>query len=835
MDERKTLDDRQKMTELERLRHSAAHVMATAIAKLWPDAQFASGPAVENGFYYDLECSHRISPEDFPAIEAEMKKEIKANHTFEKITVTRGQALKDAQEGRLGALGARPGSPSKFKIGNLEAIPEGEPITYFKSGDFVDLCAGPHVMRTGNIGAFKLTSVASAYYKGDERNPQLQRIYGTAFKNKTALDEYFKMIEEAKRRDHRKIGAEMGLFAIDTEYVGPGLPLWLPKGTAIVEELEKLAKETEFAAGYVRVKTPHIAREKMYLTSGHLPVLYAESMFPPMELRERGEKGGAGVPPAVSGVAPETSSGAKYSKRRLPHFERPWAKYMVTFSTNGRRPLAESARDIVLKSLLFMHEQRRYELYAACVMPDHVHLLFEPQIKEQDKEGKPVFWPLPEILHSIKSFTAHEINKAQETKGNPVWEKESFDRILRGDSDMEEKFHYICRNPWDSGAAKQNENYPWLWTPNSPRRDAEEGTRDARAPQSQGSIRVVSGSATVSVAVSGVAPETSPEVERYYLKAMNCPHHHRIFAAEPRSYRDLPLRLAEYGTCYRYEQSGELFGLMRVRSLNMNDAHIYCTPEQFAAEFNAVNEMYLKYFKIFGIEKYVMRFSTHDPSRLTGDNAKFVNEPELWKQTEDLVRKVLIDSKIPYVEVPNEAAFYGPKIDVQVWSVIGREFTLATNQVDFAVPRRFGLVYRDKDNTDKTPLCIHRAPLGTHERFIGFLIEHYAGNFPLWLAPEQVRVMTIGEEEPLVNYAKAIVSELRGNFVRCESDFTSNKINGKIQEAEQAKVHTMLVIGGRDMEAGNVSVRLHGKGNVGAKPEGEVVADILASIKERRA
>jgi threonyl-tRNA synthetase len=325
------------------------------------------------------------------------------------------------------------------------------------------------------------------------------------------------------------------------------------------------------------------------------------------------------------------------------------------------------------------------------------------------------------------------------------------------------------------------------------------------------------------------------EPESYYLKAMNCPHHHRIFAAEPRSYRDLPLRLAEYGTCYRYEQSGELFGLMRVRSLNMNDAHIYCTPEQFAAEFNAVNEMYLKYFKIFGIEKYVMRFSTHDPSRLTGDNAKFVNEPELWKQTEDLVRKVLIESKIPYVEVPNEAAFYGPKIDVQVWSVIGREFTLATNQVDFAVPKRFGLVYRDKDNTDKTPLCIHRAPLGTHERFIGFLIEHYAGNFPLWLAPEQVRVLTIGEEEPLVNYAKAIVNELRASFVRCEADFSSNKINGKIQEAEQAKVHTMLVIGTRDMEAGNVSVRLHGEGNLGAKPKGEVIADILTAIKERRA
>jgi len=318
-----------------------------------------------------------------------------------------------------------------------------------------------------------------------------------------------------------------------------------------------------------------------------------------------------------------------------------------------------------------------------------------------------------------------------------------------------------------------------------------------------------------------------PDVERYYLKAMNCPHHHRIFAAAPRSYRDLPLRLAEYGCCYRYEQSGELIGLMRVRSLNMNDAHIYCAPEQFAAEFNAVNEMYLKYFK-----KYVMRFSTHDPAKL---GQKFVNEPALWKQTEDMVRQVLIDSKINYVEVPNEAAFYGPKIDVQVWSVIGREFTLATNQVDFSQPRNFNLTYRDRDNTDKTPLCIHRAPLGTHERFIGFLIEHYAGNFPLWLAPEQVRVLTIGDDEALVSYAKGIVSELRAHMVRAEGDFGTDKINGKIQRAEEAKVHTMLVIGPRDMQAGTVSVRVHGQGNLGAKPKAEVLADILAAIRERRA
>ena len=657
--ERKTLDDRVKMTELERIRHSAAHVLATAILRLWPDAQFAAGPPVENGFYYDVELAHRIAPEDFAAIEAEMKKEIKANNTFEKVVVTREQALADAQKGRLAALGDR-GAASKFKLDIVQNIPAGEPISYFKNGDFLDLCAGPHVMRTGNIGAFRLTHVASAYYKGDERNPQLQRIYGTAFKNKTEMDAYFTMLEEAKRRDHRKIGAEMGLFALDTEYVGPGLPLWLPKGTAIVEELEKLAKETEFAAGYVRVKTPHIAKEKMYLTSGHLPILYTESMFPPMRIYEDA----------------------------------------------SNKKMAEAAE------------------------------LREERLKLETEPATP------------------EISK----------------RI----SELKDK----------------------------------------------------------SFELSSAAFEVA---EKYYLKAMNCPHHHRIFAAEPRSYRDLPLRLAEYGTCYRYEQSGELFGLMRVRSLNMNDAHIYCTPEQFAAEFNAVNEMYLKYFKIFGIEKYVMRFSTHDPSRLTGDNAKFVNEPELWKQTEDLVRKVLIDSKIPYVEVPNEAAFYGPKIDVQVWSVIGREFTLATNQVDFAVPAKFGLKYRDRDNSEKTPLCIHRAPLGTHERFIGFLIEHYAGNFPLWLAPEQVRVLTLGEDEKLIAYAKSIVDELRGQFVRCEPDFRNDPIKAKIAEAEQAKVHTMLVIGGRDMDAGAVSVRLHGKGNVGAKPKGEVVADILAAIKERRA
>ena len=689
---RKTLEQRSQMSETERLRHSCAHVMATAIARLWPDAQFAAGPPVENGYYYDVELSHRISPDDFEKIEVEMKTVVKANQTFEKVIVTRQEALAYARRGRLAALMDRP-TPSKFKLDILEGIPEGEPISFFKNGDFIDLCAGPHVMRTGNVGAFKLTHVASAYYKGDEKNPQLQRIYGTAFKTRADLDAWFAMLEEAKKRDHRKIGAEMGLFVLDTEYVGPGLPLWLPKGTVIVEELEKLAKETEFAAGYVRVRTPHIAREKMYKTSGHLPY-YAESMFPPMELDALKDR-------------PE--------------------------EIKKRKALREKV------------EELKQQVFATA---EDLKFGNEGLIKDVDLRGK-----------DHEEFLMRKLNA--------LWEEGRLDSGVAGLFGR-----YV------------NEHGNWLLM----------------------------------------------QPELYYLKAMNCPHHHRIFAAEQRSYRDLPLRLAEYGTCYRYEQSGELLGLMRVRSMQMNDAHIYCTPEQFAAEFNAVNEMYLKYFKIFGLEKYQMRFSTHSKEGL---GRKYVDEPELWIQTENMVRDVLKTSGTNYVEAPNEAAFYGPKIDVQVWSAIGREFTIATNQVDFAVPAKFGLVYRDKDNTDKTPLCIHRAPLGTHERFIGFLIEHYAGNFPLWLAPEQVRVLTLGDDEVLVTYSKGIMSELRATMVRAEADFGTDKINGKIQRAEQAKVHTMLVIGARDMEAGAVSVRVHGKGNLGAKPKGEVIAGILAAIQER--
>jgi threonyl-tRNA synthetase len=297
----------------------------------------------------------------------------------------------------------------------------------------------------------------------------------------------------------------------------------------------------------------------------------------------------------------------------------------------------------------------------------------------------------------------------------------------------------------------------------------------------------------------------------YYLKAMNCPHHHKLFDALPRSYRDLPIRFAEYGTCYRYEQSGELMGLMRVRAMNMNDGHIYCTEEQFAEEFRAVNEMYLKYFNIFGIMRYQMRFSTHDPARL---GQKFVDDARLWEKTEKMVRDVLVSSGINFVEVPNEAAFYGPKIDVQVWSTTGREFTLATNQVDFAVPSRFGLVYTTSENKKETPLCIHRAPLGTHERFIGFLIEHFAGDFPVWLAPEQVRVMPVSNK--IASYATIIVQELRARGVRATADLSSEKVGAKIRLAQLEKIPHMLIVGGREEAAGEISLRSRQHGDEGS-------------------
>lgn len=551
--------------------HSSAHLMAEALEFHYPGIKLAIGPPIENGFYYDIDFGdYNFSEEDLPKIEAKMLDLAKEKNPFVRKEVSKADALSYFQERQ-----------DPYKLELIADLADGE-ITFYTQGAFTDLCRGPHIPHTGYIKAVKLISVAGAYWRGDEKNKMLTRIYGITFPKQKELEDYLLLLEEAKKRDHRKLGKELELFTFDDQ-VGPGLPLWLPKGAFLIEQLETLAKQTEKKAGYQRVRTPHIAKESLYLTSGHLPY-YKDSMFPPMEL---------------------------------------------------------------------------------------------------------------------------------------------------------------------------------------------DGTT-------------------------------------YYLKAMNCPHHHKIFDALPRSYKDLPLRLAEYGTCYRYEKSGELFGLMRVRSLQMNDAHIYCTKSQFEAEFKAVNEMYIKYFKIFGIDKYIMRFSTHDPARL---GKKYVDNPKLWLETEDMVRNVLKESGIPYKEVPDEAAFYGPKIDVQIYSVIGREFTLATNQVDFAQPLSFNLTFANQNNEQEHPIVIHRAPLGTHERFLGFLIEHYAGKFPLWLAPEQVRILPISEK--FNEGCKKILQSLENYDIRASVDERGEKVGKKIRDAELEKVPVMLIIGEKELEDGVVSVRKQGEGDKG--------------------
>lgn len=544
---------------LKNKRHTLAHLLAAAVLEQYPDTKLTLGPAIDTGFYYDMEFSKPLTDADLLKIEKTMRKMLPSWKEFTHREVSADEAREIFA-----------GNPYKLEL--IEEIAEkGEKITLYTCGGFTDLCRGGHSDNPAkeiDVESFKLDKIAGAYWRGDEKNKMLTRIYGFAFENKGELDAYMEMLVQAKERDHRKLGKELDLFEFD-EDVGAGLPLWLPNGTVLVEQLEKLAKDTEFRAGYKRVRTPHMAKESMYKKSGHLPY-YEDSMYPPME--------------------------------------------------------------------------------------------------------------------------------------------------------------------YDGG--------------------------------------------------------------KYYLKAMNCPHHHKVFAARPKSYKDLPLRLAEEGTVYRHEKSGELFGLMRVRGMTQNDAHIYCTEEQFAEEFRAVNDLYLKYFKIFGIEKYVMRFSTHAPAEL---GKKYVNEPELWKKTEDMVRKVLIESNIPYIEVADEAAFYGPKIDVQVWSAIGREFTLATNQVDFAVPKRFDLEYTAKDGTKKTPLCIHRAPLSTHERLIGFLIEHYGGSFPFWLAPVQIAIIPI-KEDIHGEFAKGIYTKMIEKGIRAE--LMTAGLGKSVREAKNQKVPFIMVIGDKELESG---------------------------------
>ena len=572
------------------LLHSTAHLMAQAVKRLFPKTKVTIGPFLENRFYYDFDVETPFTEDDLLKIEEEMLKISKENLSIVHQTKSQTEAVKFFES-----------INETYKVEIINDLGDDETLKVYSQGEFTDLCRGPHVPSTGVIKHFKLLASSAAYWRGDENNQTLQRVYGTSFQNKKDLKKYLLMLEEQKKRDHRKIGKELDLYFFDEE-VGPGLPLWTPNGTVLIDELEALANEMETASGYLRVRTPHLTKGELYEKSGHLDH-YISSMYSAMD---------------VDGID-------------------------------------------------------------------------------------------------------------------------------------------------------------------------------------------------------------------YYMKPMNCPHHHKIFANSPKSYRDLPYRLSEYGTCYRYEKSGELFGLMRVRSMQMNDGHIYCTEEQFKDEFIDVCNLYMKYFKIFGIEKYEMRLSLHDPKDL---GKKFIDNPTLWKKTEDDVRNALKGAKLKFVESVGDAAFYGPKIDVQVWSSIGREFTLATNQVDFAVPDRFDLNYTDKDGSSKTPLCIHRAPLGTHERFIGFLIEHFGGNFPLWLAPKQVTILPVSDKYN--DYAESITKELKSSGVRASLDSRSEKIGSKIRDAEMQKINIMIIVGEKEVENQTVTIRRRFVKEQKELSLQEFSKDILSEIKERR-
>lgn len=578
-------------SDLSNLRHSFAHLLAAAVTELWPDAKPTLGPAIENGFYYDFDFPPdvRLSDADFPKIESKMKELVKTWDVFqhEEKSATDAKAYFDQ---------------NKYKLELIdEIVGKGEKITFYKSGRFVDLCRGGHVDNPRkNMIHFKLMSVAGAYWRGDEKNKMLTRIYGTAFVTKKELDDYLKMLDEAKKRDHRKLGTELELFYID-EVVGKGLVMWLPKGTIVRDQIENLAREKEREYGYDRVSTPHIAREELFTTSGHLPY-YKDSMYPPM------------------------------------------------------------------------------------VMDD--------------------------------------------------------------------------------------------------------GT--------------------------------------YYLKAMNCPHHHRIFLQKKRSYRDMPVRLAEYGTCYRNELSGTLSGLLRVRGMSMNDAHIYCRKDQIKDEFKKVIELTMSYFALFQLKDYWFRLSLWDKTH----TEKYIDEPENWTYTQGVIRSLLIEMHVPFKESVDEAAFYGPKVDVQFKSAIGREETMSTIQLDFAAKGRFGLCFTDNNGKDDHDVfVIHRAPLSVHERFLAFLIEHYAGSFPVWLAPVQVALLPLGEKH--TEFAQQVADSMKSKGIRVEVDTDAKSIGAKIRHQTLQKVPYLGIMGDKEVASNSISVRSREGKDLGVTPVESFIQQLISHIENR--
>jgi len=609
------------MTQLETIRHSCAHVLANAILRIWPEAQFAAGPPVDNGFYYDVDLGHRISPEDFEKIEKEMAAIIAEAQPFQREVITRDEALAMGERGELAGLSPRP-QPSRFKLDIITRIPAGEEITLYRNGAFTDLCAGPHVADTSGIGAFKLTHVASAFYQGDEKNPQLQRIYGTAFASAEELEKHFALLEEAKKRDHRKVGKELGLFHID-DSVGQGLILWTPKGAIMRQEMQNFISGELAKQGYSQVFTPHIGRLDLFRTSGHFPY-YAESQFPPLIERDTMEK-----------LADEGCSCADL--------------------------------------------------------------------------------------------------------GNRV---------------------------------------------------------------------------------------STGEIDGYLLKPMNCPMHVKIFASQPRSYRDLPVRLAEFGTVYRWEQSGELNGMTRVRGFTQDDAHLFVTEEQMAGELKGCLDLVKTVLGTFRMTDYRVRISLRDPS-----SDKYVGDPANWDRAEQACRDAAATLGVPFTEEEGEAAFYGPKIDFVVKDVLGREWQLGTVQVDFNLPVRFGLSYTGADGKAHIPVMIHRAPFGSLERFTGVLIEHFAGDFPVWLAPEQARILPVSEK--VADYARSVVAEMTAKGIRATADLSPEKLGAKIRLAQVEKVPYMIVIGPKEEAAGQLSIRSRQRGDEGAVAKDEFIQRIESEIRDR--
>jgi len=596
----------QKTSEIENIRHSFAHLLAAAVKKFYPKVQFAIGPVIENGFYYDF-GNLQITEADLPRIGKEMRTIASQNLPFKKELWPSSKAIthfkKEKQPFKLELIkdltSKAKSLDTKYKILNTK-------VGMVYTGDvFLDLCRGGHVKNIQELPleGFALTKVAGAYWRGDAKNPMLTRIYGVAFETKQELDQYLWQQEEAKKRDHRVLGEKLKLFTFAQE-VGPGLPLWLPNGTIVRDEIEKYAKEVEKEWGYQRVTTPHIAKEDLYKMSGHIPY-YADSMYPPMKLDD----------------------------------------------------------------------------------------------------------------------------------GN------------------------------------------------------------------------------------------------YYLKAMNCPHTHMIYRSEPRSYRDLPLRYAEYGTVYRYELSGTLAGLLRVRGFTQNDAHIYCTEAQVEEEFLKVMKLHeFWYTKVFGITDFHMRLSL--PSK---DKKKYADMPEGWKKAVSLLRSIMQKSGLPFVEAEGEAAFYGPKVDFQIKSVIGREETASTNQLDFLATQRFDLVYKDQDGKDKPLYVIHRSPLGSHERFIAFLIEHYAGAFPLWLSPEQIWILPVSDK--FLSFARKIRTELlqKNKELRITVREENETLGKKIREGQMAKIPYLVIVGEKEERQGTISVRDRQKGDLGQMEIEKFIVKIKQEIEKKSA